>query len=52
MYKKYFKRLIDILLSIIGLPFFLILFIFIAPAIYITDRGHIFYNAERLGKNR
>ena len=52
MYKKYIKRLVDIVLSIIGLPFFLVLFVFIAPFIYITDRGHIFYNAERLGRNR
>ena len=50
-YKKYGKRLCDIILSIIGLPFFLVLFIFIAPVIYFSDRGSVFYNAYRLGKN-
>ena len=51
MYKKYVKRFVDIILSLIAIPFFLILFIVIAPIIYFTDRGAIFYNAERLGKN-
>lgn len=46
---RYVKRLLDIILSIIGLPFFLILFIMIAPAIIMNDRGPIFYNAPRLG---
>lgn len=50
-YKKFGKRLCDLILSIIGLPFFLVLFIFIAPIIYFSDRGPIFYNANRLGKD-
>lgn len=50
-YKKFGKRLCDIILSIIGLPFFLVLIIFIAPIIYFSDRGPIFYNANRLGKD-
>jgi lipopolysaccharide/colanic/teichoic acid biosynthesis glycosyltransferase len=33
------------------LPFFLIAFIIVAPFIYFQDRGPIFYNAPRLGKN-
>lgn len=48
---RYVKRFLDIILSLIGIPFFLILFIFIAPAIVINDRGPIFYNAFRLGYN-
>jgi len=51
MYKHIGKRLIDLGISIVGLPFFLILFIFFAPMIKLTDWGPIFYNAERLGKN-
>lgn len=51
MYKRYIKRLLDVLISILCMPFFLILLIIIAPIIYITDRGPIFYNAYRLGKN-
>lgn len=48
---KYVKRLLDILLSLIALPFFGILFLVVAPIIYFTDKGPIFYNAPRLGQN-
>lgn len=34
-----------------GLPFFCIIFIFVAPIIYLADKGPIFYNAQRLGKD-
>ena len=49
MYKCFFKRLIDIIGSLILLPFVLLAIIFFAPIIYFTDRGPIFYNADRLG---
>lgn len=49
MYKYIVKRLLDVILSIIGLPFFAILFVVVAPVIYLTDRGPVFYNADRLG---
>ena len=48
---KILKRFIDILLSIIALPFFGIIFLILAPVIYFTDRGPVFYNAPRLGMN-
>lgn len=51
MYRKYFKRVLDIIISITLLPIFAIITICIAPIIYFTDKGHIFYNANRLGKN-
>lgn len=52
MYKKYIKRLLDILFSIIGLPFFGVLFIVITPLILLDDDGGpIFYIANRLGKD-
>lgn len=51
MYRHFFKRLIDIICGFLGCIGFLIAFIFVAPAIYFTDRGPIFYNAERRGKN-
>jgi len=51
MYKNYVKRIIDIVLSIIGLPFLIIAFLVFAPIIYFTDKGPIFYNAQRIGKN-
>lgn len=50
MYKAFGKRLIDLIISIIGLPFLGILFIIFAPIIKFTDGGHVFYNAERLGR--
>ena len=51
MYSKIFKRLLDIIFSFIGLIFFAIIFIIFAPIIWFTDKGPIFYNAERLGKD-
>lgn len=51
MYKKYGKRLIDVLISILGLPILGILFLIFAPIIKFTDKGPVFYNAERLGQN-
>lgn len=51
MYKLFFKRFFDIIISLIALPFFLLLFIPIAIMIKIGDRGPVFYKAERIGKN-
>lgn len=51
MYRKVFKRIIDLLIALLALPFFAILLLVIAPMIYFQDKGSIFYNAPRLGKN-
>lgn len=51
MYKQYIKRGIDIVLSLITLPFVLIVIIIMAPIIFINDPGPIFYNGLRRGKN-
>jgi lipopolysaccharide/colanic/teichoic acid biosynthesis glycosyltransferase len=51
MYKKYFKRIIDIIICIFCLPFSILIFIPIAIMIKIEDGGKIFYNAHRIGKN-
>ena len=48
---KFIKRLFDILVSLIALPFVLLVILIFAPIIYFTDRGPVFYNAPRLGKN-
>ena len=50
MYRRFFKRLIDIVGAIILLPFVLIEIIILAPIIWLTDRGPVFYNAHRAGK--
>lgn len=51
MYKKFFKRAIDIVLSLIALPFVLLAIVIMAPIIYFEDRGPVFYNATRRGKD-
>ena len=51
MYKHFLKRIIDIIFALIGLPILLIIFFFIGPVIYLTDRDSIFYISERIGKN-
>lgn len=51
MYRKFFKRLIDIILSLVALPFVLLAIIIMAPFIYLEDKGPVFYNATRRGKN-
>ncbi len=50
MYRKFGKRFFDIVLSTLGIALFAIVFIPTAIAIYLEDRGPIFYNASRLGK--
>ena len=50
MYKHFFKRAIDILVSLVALPFVLLVIAVFAPIIFFTDRGPVFYNAERLGR--
>lgn len=51
MYRHFGKRLIDIIVGIIALPFVLLAIIVAAPFIYFEDRGPVFYNAPRVGKN-
>lgn len=50
MYKNFFKRLIDFLISLIALPFVLLLCLFVAIAIKLDDGGPVFYYASRIGK--
>ncbi|MBP5432982.1 sugar transferase [Ruminococcus sp.] len=50
MYKNLIKRILDIFIGLMFLPFFCIIFIVVAPAIWINDRGPVFYNAKRLGR--
>ncbi len=50
MYKRFVKRLIDIFISIMAMPFIGIALLIFAPIIYLEDKGPVFYNAERLGR--
>lgn len=51
MYRCFFKRAIDLLLSLIVLPFWCLLFIPIAIAVKINDGGPVFYKSARVGKD-
>lgn len=51
MYKNTFKRVIDIIISILFLPILLLSIIIFGPIIYLQDNGNIFYNSKRLGLN-
>lgn len=51
MYTRFFKRLLDIIGSLLALPFVALEILFIAPIIWLTDKGPVFYIATRAGKN-
>ncbi len=51
MYRYYLKRTMDFIISLVALPMFLIILIVVGPTIYFSDKGSIFYNADRLGKD-
>lgn len=51
MYKKIIKRILDILISILLLPFFVILYVIIGLLIKIEDGGPIFYKGNRIGRD-
>mgnify|MGYP002623200919 CR=1 FL=1 len=51
MYNLFFKRIIDIFIGLIALPFVLVVILCYAPFIWWTDKGPIFYNATRAGKD-
>jgi len=51
VYRNFFKRIFDLVLAIIALPFWLIILVVVGPMIYFQDKGSILYNAPRLGKD-
>ena len=51
MYKDFIKPFFDITCSLLVLPLLLISLLIIAPVIFFTDKGPIFYNSNRMGKN-
>ena len=52
MYKHFFKRFIDVVLSFIGGIMLLPVFLIIAIAIVIDDPGPVFFRQKRVGKNK
>lgn len=51
MYQSVIKRILDIILSLILIPFVLIAMIFVAIAIKLDDGGSVFYLDRRYGKD-
>jgi lipopolysaccharide/colanic/teichoic acid biosynthesis glycosyltransferase len=49
MYRHFVKRLLDILFSLIGMPFLLLAILIVGPMIWLSDHGSIFYVADRRG---
>ena len=50
MYNNFFKRLLDILISLCVLPLVFWVILIVAPFIYFEDRGSVFYLAKRRGR--
>lgn len=51
MYKHFLKRVLDVLISIIALPFLGIICLVVIPIIKLDDHGSAFYTSDRIGKN-
>ena len=52
MYKAFFKRLLDIVLSFCGIIVLSPVFFIIAVAIFINDPGPVLFKQNRIGKNK
>jgi len=52
MYEKFFKRVIDIVLSAIGLVVLSWLYFILAIAVVIDDPGPVFFKQKRVGKGK
>ena len=52
MYKHFFKRLIDIVLSGVGIIVLIPFWIIIGLCIVISDPGPVFFSQKRVGKNK
>lgn len=51
MYKKYFKRILDFLVALVGLIMISPVFLFIILFLAFANRGKVFFTQERPGKN-
>ena len=50
MYLRFGKRICDLAIGIVALPFVLVIIAVLAPIIHFEDKGPVFYNAPRVGK--
>lgn len=51
LWQQFIKRVLDIVGGLVGTVLTCVLFVFLAPAIYISSPGSIFFSQERVGKN-
>ena len=51
MYARFGKRACDLVVGLVALPFVLIIIAVLAPFIHFEDKGPVFYNAPRVGKD-
>ena len=51
MYVRFGKRICDIIIGLVALPFVLLIIAVLAPIIKHEDGGPVFYNAPRVGKD-
>lgn len=51
MYNKFFKRLFDIIISLLCLPIFLLVYLIFGLLIKLEDKGPVFYKGERIGRH-
>jgi len=51
LYPRFIKRVLDIILGVVALPFFGLSVIIVAAFIKREDKGPIFYNAPRIGRD-
>ncbi len=51
MYLRFGKRICDLAVGIVALPFVLVIIAILAPIIHFEDKGPVFYNAPRVGKD-
>ncbi|RTX86701.1 sugar transferase, partial [Staphylococcus piscifermentans] len=52
MYKNTLKRTFDLVISILVMPFFIIISLMVGLLIKREDKGPIFYTSKRLGKDK
>lgn len=52
MYKRFLKRFLDIVVSILIMPVFISLYIIFGIIVKAEDKGPIFFKAERIGKDK
>lgn len=43
--------MLDLVVGLVGFPFFVVAFVVFGPIIKATDKGPVFYNAKRIGKD-